>query len=422
MVLQAGLFDDAPLTRAIVYNFMRLRAIRVEVDVKLALGEVDIDGAARMLQELVPVDEETAQEEAAFFAATPGQGLSYQVGKAQVLRLLADAARLARDGFDLRAFHDALWSDGNLPLAVQRLQLLGDAGDLLRADALAESTVDIRRLAEDLLAAITSGDVDRVDQLYADDVRVWHNFDGVGRDKTESLDAVRRIAAHYEGFHATDVRIDVVPDGYVQRCVFRGRERSTGADLAVDAMMRVDVRNGRVVRIEEYTDPAQGTTPDPAVESVAEVGTAVPGGPGGPGGPGVPGGPGGPGPRFRDGTGWEERAGYSRAARQGDTIAVSGTTAHGPDGSTLHPADTYAQTVECLRRAVAAVERLGGARTSVLRTRLLLAPAADWREAARAHAEVLGDVAPANSTYVVGSLIGPDFLIEVEVDAEAVNP
>jgi enamine deaminase RidA (YjgF/YER057c/UK114 family) len=34
---------------------------------------------------------------------------------------------------------------------------------------------------------------------------------------------------------------------------------------------------------------------------------------------------------------------------------------------------------------------------------------------------VLGDVAPANSTYVVGSLIGPDFLVEVEVDAEAVN-
>jgi enamine deaminase RidA (YjgF/YER057c/UK114 family) len=114
-------------------------------------------------------------------------------------------------------------------------------------------------------------------------------------------------------------------------------------------------------------------------------------------------------------------AGYSRAARQGDLIAVSGTTAHGPDGSALRPGDTYGQTVECLRRAVAAVEKLGGARTSVLRTRLLLAPGADWQEAARAHAEVLGDVAPANSTYVVGSLIGPGFLVEVEVDAEAVN-
>ncbi|GAA0988160.1 hypothetical protein GCM10009555_069170 [Acrocarpospora macrocephala] len=396
MMLQAGLFEHAPLTRAIVYNFMRLRAIRVEVDVRLALGEIDIDGAARMLHELVPVDLETAREEAAFFAATPGQGLSYQVGKVQVLRLLADAARRARDGFDLRAFHDALWSDGNVPLAVQRLQLLGDAGDLLRADTLAGAGVDMRRFAEDLLDAITSGDVARVDRLYAADIRVWHNYDGVGRDKAESLDAVRRIGAHYDGFHATGVRIDPVPGGYVQRCVFRGRDRSTGAELAVDAMMHVEVRDGRVVRIEEYTDTAQGTVPEPATGPDAI----------------------GAGPRFRDGTGWEEQAGYSRAARQGGSIAVSGTTAHGPDGSALYPGDTYAQALECLRRAVAAVEELGGARTSVLRTRMLLAPGADWREASRAHAEVLGDVAPANSTYVVGSLIGADFLVEVEVDAE----
>ncbi len=61
MMLQAGLFEDAPLTRAIVYNFMRLRAIRVEVDVRLALGEIDIDGAARMLHDLVPVDLGTAR-------------------------------------------------------------------------------------------------------------------------------------------------------------------------------------------------------------------------------------------------------------------------------------------------------------------------------------------------------------------------
>ncbi|MFG2044093.1 DUF885 family protein [Dactylosporangium sp. NPDC048998] len=399
MMLQAGLFDDAPLTRAIVYNFMRLRAIRVEVDVRLALGEVDIDGAARMLRELVPVDPETAREEAALFAATPGLGLSYQVGKVQLLRLLADAARRGGDGFDLRAFHDALWSDGNVPLAVQRLQLLGDAGELARADALAAAAVDLRRLAEDLLDAITSGDAQRVERLYADDIQVWHNHDGIGRDKAESVDAVRRIAEHYEHFHATDVRIDVLPDGYAQRCVFRGRERRTGAPLAVDAMMRVDVRDGRVVRIEEYTDPAQGTNPEPGAGPMPDPE---------------------PGPRFRDGTGWEETAGYARAARQGDAIAVSGTTAHGPDGSALHPGDTYAQTAECLRRAIAAVERLGGARTSVLRTRLLLAPAADWQEAARAHADALGDVAPANSTYVVGSLVGAGFLVEVEVDAQGV--
>jgi hypothetical protein len=33
-MLQAGLFDDNPHTREIIYNFMRLRALRVEVGCK----------------------------------------------------------------------------------------------------------------------------------------------------------------------------------------------------------------------------------------------------------------------------------------------------------------------------------------------------------------------------------------------------
>ena len=33
MMLQAGLFDDNPHTREIIYNFKRLRALRVEVNV-----------------------------------------------------------------------------------------------------------------------------------------------------------------------------------------------------------------------------------------------------------------------------------------------------------------------------------------------------------------------------------------------------
>ena len=49
MMLQAGLFDDSPHTREIIYNFMRLRALRVEVDVKLALGEFTLEQAAKYL-------------------------------------------------------------------------------------------------------------------------------------------------------------------------------------------------------------------------------------------------------------------------------------------------------------------------------------------------------------------------------------
>lgn len=121
--------------------------------------------------------------------------------------------------------------------------------------------------------------------------------------------------------------------------------------------------------------------------------------------------------RYRDGSPWETKAGYSRAVRHGDTIEVSGTTAHDSDGSALYPDDAFRQTRTALERALRAVEELGGSRHDVVRTRVLLVPGADWEQAARAHAEMLGDVAPANTTLFVGGLIGEGLLVEVEVKA-----
>src|SRR6202008_1724058 len=57
MMLASGLLDDAPRTREVMYNFMRLRALRVEVDIRLALGELDIEAAGGYLQRVVPMDE-----------------------------------------------------------------------------------------------------------------------------------------------------------------------------------------------------------------------------------------------------------------------------------------------------------------------------------------------------------------------------
>jgi hypothetical protein len=138
LMLASGLFDDAPRTREIMYNFMRLRALRVVVDVRLALGELDIDAAGTYLQRVVPMDEETAREEAAVFAASPGHAFTYQVGKSQILRLLADCASAEGTEFDLQRFHDRLWREGNLPLSLQRWELLDDDGDLRRIAELAQ--------------------------------------------------------------------------------------------------------------------------------------------------------------------------------------------------------------------------------------------------------------------------------------------
>ncbi len=130
MMLQAGFFDDSPRTREIIYNFMRLRALRVEVDVKLALGLFTIDQAADYLQRTVPMDAATARGEAAMFASTPGQAISYQVGKSQILQMLARARAKHGSDFDLKRFHDFVWTNGNVPISLQQWELLGDKSDV----------------------------------------------------------------------------------------------------------------------------------------------------------------------------------------------------------------------------------------------------------------------------------------------------
>jgi len=130
MMLQAGLFDDSPHTREIIYNFMRLRALRVEVDVKLALGEFTLEQAAKHLQEKVPMDEQTARQEAIAFSTGPCQAITYQICKLQIIKFLADARMQQGDKFNLREFHDFVWKNGNVPIALQEWEFLGGASDV----------------------------------------------------------------------------------------------------------------------------------------------------------------------------------------------------------------------------------------------------------------------------------------------------
>ncbi len=130
MMLQAGLFDDSPHTREIIYNFMRLRALRVEVDVKLALGQFTLEQAAKYLRDKVPMDAQTARSEAIAFSTGPGQAFTYQIGKLQILKFLAEARMQQGDKFSLRNFHDFLWKNGNIPIALQQWEYFGKTNEL----------------------------------------------------------------------------------------------------------------------------------------------------------------------------------------------------------------------------------------------------------------------------------------------------
>ena len=138
MMLQFGFFDDRPKLREIMYNFMRLRALRVEVDVKLATGLFTIDQAADYLEKIVPVDRATARQEAVFFASSPGQAITYQIGKLQIVKFLADARLNQQERFSLRTFHDYLWKNGNVPIALLRWEYLGLGEEIKQMDAVSD--------------------------------------------------------------------------------------------------------------------------------------------------------------------------------------------------------------------------------------------------------------------------------------------
>ena len=104
------------------------------------------------------------------------------------------------------------------------------------------------------------------------------------------------------------------------------------------------------------------------------------------------------------------------------SITVSGTTANDGRGGALHPGDTGAQTAAALRQALSGGRRAWADARRRRADAHLPRPGRRLGAAAAVHADVFGDVSPANTMLFVHALIGEGFLVEVEVDAIVVEP
>jgi enamine deaminase RidA (YjgF/YER057c/UK114 family) len=119
---------------------------------------------------------------------------------------------------------------------------------------------------------------------------------------------------------------------------------------------------------------------------------------------------------------WEKAGGYCRALRAGNIIVTSGTVAFDEDGNPSAPNDVYLQTRRCLEIIEAALQQLGTDRTRIIATRMYTTNVNWWPEIAKAHKAFFDGCEPTTMLLGVCALIGPEYLVEIEAQAQAATP
>lgn len=92
------------------------RAVRIIVDVRLSRGELSFDEAVNLLMKEAGLSKEGAVAEVRRYTQTPGQPLSYLLGKHLILQLREEVKRKMGTRYNEKFFHDTITANGNLPI------------------------------------------------------------------------------------------------------------------------------------------------------------------------------------------------------------------------------------------------------------------------------------------------------------------
>jgi len=110
-------------------------------------------------------------------------------------------------------------------------------------------------LAKRFVGAIERGDTDAVKACYHPDARIWHNNDSIEQTVDENMRVLGWMARTLPT-RQYDVRhLDALPDGFVQQHVLRAT-LPNGGTWELPACVIVRVRDGLIVRLDEYLDSA----------------------------------------------------------------------------------------------------------------------------------------------------------------------
>ncbi|MBM3607076.1 MAG: RidA family protein [Alphaproteobacteria bacterium] len=112
------------------------------------------------------------------------------------------------------------------------------------------------------------------------------------------------------------------------------------------------------------------------------------------------------------GSPFEQDYGYSRAVVDGGHVFVSGTT--GYDYASMQmPEDVSAQTRNIWKTIANVLEEAGSAIPQIVRARYFVRDQADCEAVLAVCGEILRDVRPAASIYIVNGLLKPQMKVEI---------
>ncbi len=142
MFMDAGLYDDSPRSREIVYIMIAQRAARGLGSLYAHANEMTMQEAGGIHSDYTPrgwmkTEEELKIFEQHLYLRQPGYGTSYITGKYLAEEVMAEYARMLEgkgEEFALKNYFDALNAIGSIPTTLTQWELTGVKSPVLRED------------------------------------------------------------------------------------------------------------------------------------------------------------------------------------------------------------------------------------------------------------------------------------------------
>jgi hypothetical protein len=138
ILMNAGLYDDSPRSREIVYILIAQRAARGLGSLYAHANMMSMEEAGNIHMDYTPrgwmkTEKELRIFEQHLYMRQPGYGTSYITGKHLIDHAIATMARQQeskKEPFSIRVFLDAMNAMGDIPVSLGHWQLTGDGSQV----------------------------------------------------------------------------------------------------------------------------------------------------------------------------------------------------------------------------------------------------------------------------------------------------